>query len=54
MHKPCAADGMLLRVQWEAEAVERRVLLSGCLLTASTLVAAWAARAVYEKQMKQL
>ena len=34
--------------------MERRVLLGGCLLTASSLVAAWAARAAYEKRMKQL
>lgn len=41
-------------VQREAEAVEQRVLLGGCLLTASSFAAAWAARAMYEKRMKQL
>ncbi|KAK9832610.1 hypothetical protein WJX81_003488 [Elliptochloris bilobata] len=40
--------------QRNSAAVERRALLGGCLLTASSFLAAWAARSAYEKRMKQL
>ena len=40
--------------QRESTAVERRVLLGGCLLTAACFLGAWAARAVYARHGKQL